>query len=213
MAEALGTAAGREPHDDVNAASASFAELIGRVRSGDEAAAQTLVRNYEPAIRRAVRLRLDPRLQRIYDSMDICQAVLASFFVRAASGQYELDTPEQLLKLLATMARHKVGHARRDQRAARRDMRREVSGDAEEHQVRSPGGTPSRLLAARELLELTYSRLTEDERRIVELRQQGQDWAAIAAALGGSADALRKKLTRALARVSAELGLDDPEDE
>ncbi len=203
-----------EPHDPAaGAESASFPELIRRVRAGEEEAARTLVRNYEPAIRRAVRLRLDPRLQRVYDSMDICQAVLASFFVRAASGQYELDTPEQPLKLLATMARHKVGKARRGQLAARRDARREIAGDAEEHQVKSPGGTPSRQIAARELLEMAYSRLSEDERRIVELRQQGHDWPAIAASLGGSAEALRKKLTRALARISDELGLDDADDE
>ena len=33
--------------------------------------------------------------------MDICQSVMASFFVRAALGQYQLNTPEQLLNLLA----------------------------------------------------------------------------------------------------------------
>src|ERR1043166_5920283 len=93
----------------------SFADLIRRVRTGDADAATEIVREYEPAIRRSLRLRLDPRLRRTADSMDICQAVLCSFFVRAASGQYELETPEQLLKLLATMARHKAQKVRRDQ--------------------------------------------------------------------------------------------------
>ena len=52
-------------------------------------------------VRFEARLRLtDPRLRRQYDSLDICQSVLASFFVRAAAGQYDLDRPEQLLKLL-----------------------------------------------------------------------------------------------------------------
>ena len=36
----------------------------------------------------------DVRLRRVLDSTDICQSVLASFFVRAALGQYDLDTPE-----------------------------------------------------------------------------------------------------------------------
>src|SRR5438270_6266312 len=86
-----------------------FQDLIRRVRAGDEAAAAELVRRYEPAIRRAVRIRLaDTRLARAFDSMDVCQSVLASFFVRAALGQYELDTPDQLLRLLATMVRHKL---------------------------------------------------------------------------------------------------------
>ena len=33
---------------------------------------------------------------------------MASFFIRAASGQYELDSPEQLQKLLAAMAKNKL---------------------------------------------------------------------------------------------------------
>src|SRR6266480_4019842 len=108
----------------------SFRDLIGRVRKGEQSAAAELVRRYEPAIRRAVRFRLtDPRLRRTCDSMDVCQSVLLSFFVRAASGQYDLDSPEQLLRLLTTMARnklisqvHKHGAARRDYHRLQRDL-------------------------------------------------------------------------------------------
>ena len=58
-----------------------FPDLITRVRGGDSAAAAELVRRYEPAIRRVVRLRLtDQRLRRAFDSMDVCQSVLGSFF-------------------------------------------------------------------------------------------------------------------------------------
>src|SRR5436190_19412627 len=97
----------------------SFTDLIRLIRNGDADAAAELVRRYEPAIRRSLRLRLDPRLRRTCDSMDICQAVMGSFFVRAASGQYDLETPEELLKLLATMARYKLQKTRRDQYRAR----------------------------------------------------------------------------------------------
>ena len=87
----------------------SIDELIRRVRAGDQDAAAVLVKRYEPAIRRAVRFRLaDARLGPLLDSMDICQSVLGSFFIRAATGQYKLETPEQLLKLLTTMARNKL---------------------------------------------------------------------------------------------------------
>src|SRR3954447_8804555 len=102
----------------------SFQELIGRVRKGDERAAAELVRRYEPAIRRAVRFRLtDPRLRRTCDSMDICQSVLLSFFVRAASGQYDLETAEQLLRLLTTMSRNSLLTQAGLQGAPRRDHR------------------------------------------------------------------------------------------
>jgi RNA polymerase sigma-70 factor (ECF subfamily) len=191
----------------------SFADLIRRVRGGDEAAAAEVVRLYEPAIRRSVRPRLDPRLRRTYDSTDLSQAVLCSFFLRAAAGQYQLETPEQLLKLLASMARHKLAKAGRRQRAARRDDRRVEAGRAEERDLRAPDPGPSEQVADRELFQEVLRRLSPEERRLVELRHEGRDWAAIAAACGGSPEALRKQLARALARVADQLGLDGGIDE
>jgi RNA polymerase sigma factor (sigma-70 family) len=195
--------------ESLMAAETSFAELIRRVRGGDAEAATELVRQYEPAIRRSLRLRLDPRLRRTCDSMDICQAVLCSFFVRAASGQFELETSEQLLKLLGTMARHKLTKARRDELRAKRDARRVAATPADEQALAGTASTPSRQIAAKELLAEVHRRLSEDERRLVDLRSQGCDWATIGAELGGSPEALRKKLARAVARVSDELGLDE----
>ena len=120
-----------------------FQDLIRRVRAGDEQAAAELVRSYEPAIRRAVRIRLaDTRLARAFDSMDICQSVMASFFVRAALGQYELDAPEQLLKLLATMARHKLADQVDKERAECRDNRRVEEGSAETREIVAAADQP-----------------------------------------------------------------------
>ena len=51
--------------------------------------------------------------------------------------------------------------------------------------------------------------LSPEERRILELRNEGSDWASIASELGGSAESLRRKLSRALDRVAEQLGLDD----
>jgi RNA polymerase sigma factor (sigma-70 family) len=187
-----------------------FQQLLLRVRAGDEAAATELVRRYEPAIRRAVRIRLgDTRLARAFDSMDVCQSVMASFFVRAALGQYELDTPEQLLKLLATMARHKLADRVDRERADCRDNRRVEEGSADTREVAASASSPSKQASARELLQEVQRRLSPDERQLVELRQQGLDWAAIAGRLGGSAEALRKRLARATDRIAQELGLDE----
>src|ERR1700730_8956787 len=103
----------------------SFDAFIHRVRGGDEQAAAELVRLYEPEIRREVRLRLrDSRLRRDFDSVDICQSVLASFFVRAALGQYELEEPNQLIRLLVTMTRNKLIGKVRKMHSQTRDHRR-----------------------------------------------------------------------------------------
>jgi RNA polymerase sigma-70 factor (ECF subfamily) len=190
---------------------ASFQDLLGRARAGDEQAAAELVRRYEPAIRRAARLRLrDSRLGRILDSMDICQSVLASFFVRNALGQYDLDTPEQLLRLLATMTRNKLVNQMHRQRAARRDLRRVAAGiEAVEVAADHPG--PSSLVAARELLQEARRRLSPEELQLLERRERGDNWAAIAAELDGNPETLRKRLNRAIDRVAHQIGLDEPE--
>ena len=69
--------------------------------------------------------------------------------------------------------------------------------------------TPSRIVAARDLLEHIRQRLTTDERRVVDLRGQGEEWGAIAAALGGTTDGRRMQLTRALDRVLREMGIEE----
>lgn len=192
----------------------AFRALIERIRAGDERAAEELVREYEPMIRRAARVRLaDPRLGRVLDSMDVCQSVLASFFVRAAMGQYELNTPDQLLRLLATMARNKTANQAKSHRAAKRDVRREDHGDFVADGLADRNGTPSRLCTARELLEEAEKRLSADERQIMERRQEGAGWDDIAAEQGGTAEGLRKKLSRAVARIAKEIGLDESDDD
>jgi RNA polymerase sigma factor (sigma-70 family) len=191
-----------------------FRELIGRVRTGDQDAASELVRQYEPTIRRVVRVRLtDTRLRTALDSMDICQSVMASFFVRAALGQYELETPDQLLKLLATMTRNKLVDQARKQHVDRRENLPATPSSSGNENFVAAGPSPSRELAARDLLQEVRRRLTREERELLELRDQGLNWAEIAAARNGSPDALRVRLARAIDRVSAQLGLEDYRDE
>jgi hypothetical protein len=191
----------------------SFADFIRRVRAGDGRAAEELCRRYEPLIRMEVRLRLrDPRLRRHFDEEDVCQSVLASFCLRAAAGQFDLDAPEQLPRLLAVMTRNKVSAQVRRHHAGRRDYRR-----AEALEPGSDGAardtSPSQAVAFGELLDEFRRRLTDEERQLAELRVQGQPWSKVAAVLGGKPDARRIQLERAVRRVARELGLEHDEDE
>src|SRR5262249_9933886 len=141
----------------------SFHDLMRRVRSGDEEAAAELARIYQPEIRRIVRVRLArPTLQGHLDSAAICQSVLAAFLVRAASGQWDLQTPGQLLKLLATMARNKLRDQVRRQRAARRLAPETRVGTAALETVPDKGDSPSQTAALRELLRETRRRLSAE---------------------------------------------------
>ena len=189
--------------------SAPLGELIDQVRRGDERAAEELVRRYEPLIRQRVRIGLrmqDERLGRVFDSMDVCQSVLASFFFRAASGQYDLEQPGQLVALLTRMAKNKLSHRVVEQQAQRRDVRRDGGVDSVEAVDPQPG--PERRVAGRELLEAVRARLGAEERGIADRRGEGRSWAEIAEEFGGTGDARRKQLARALDRIAVDLGLD-----
>jgi RNA polymerase sigma-70 factor (ECF subfamily) len=186
-------------------------DLLRRIRGGDQEAAAELVRQYEAEIRRAVRLRLtDPRLRRVLDSTDICQSVLANFFVRVAAGQLDIDEPQKLLRLLSAMARNKVLDKARRQQAGRRDQRRvEADPAAALDGLVDPAPGPSQVVAGQELLRQVRERLSAEERDLADQRAAGRDWAAIAAGRGASPEALRKQLARALDRVARQLGLEE----
>lgn len=185
---------------------ASFRDLLRRVRDGDESAAAELVKAYEPPVRRAVRTPLtDNRLRYVLDSGDISQTVFANFFARAADDQFDLADPEHLLGLLVTMARNNVRDEARRDRAGVRDRRRVA--DAPDHclnGVLSSEPTPSGDAASREFADRLYRQLAPDERVLLERRVAGDDWNEIAESLGGTPSGLRKKLSRAVKRIVGE---------
>ena len=187
----------------------SFLDLLNRTRTGDDAAAATLVERYEPQIRRVIRIRLtDPLLRQTMDSMDICQSILGDFFLRAATGQFDLQSPEQLIKLLSTMARNKLTNHANAQQAAKRDMRRRASADVGEMNLAHDQESPSMIVSRRELLERARYALSTEEQMVAELRVDNTPWDEIADQYGGTAESQRKKYARAMDRVATELGLD-----
>jgi len=190
---------------------AGYAEFLARIRQGDDQAAEELVRLCEPEIRLEIRswLRMrNPSLRRVFDSMDICQAVLASFFLRAAVGEFDIDEPRQLVPLLVGMARNKLAEQVRFHQRDRRDVRKVQAADSAFDPAARQTETPSQIVALRDLLEAFRQRLSAEERSVADLRAQGLDWEAVARTLGGSPESRRKQLARARVRVERELGLD-----
>lgn len=187
-----------------------FTQLVAKVRAGDGRAAAELVRGYEPYIRREVRLHLlDNGLRRTFDSMDVCQSVLASFFLRASAGEYDLEQPDQLVRLLVVMARNKLASLARRQTALRRSNQGKVAADEGLDFAASPDPTPSAQVIDAELLSRAKAALSEEERRMVEARGEGRSWAEIAEAMGGKPQARRVQLSRAMDRIAAQFGLDE----
>ena len=177
-----------------------FATLIARVRQGDHDAAELLVRHYEPIIRREVRLSLvDPRLVRLFDSIDVSQSVFASFFSRSAHGRFDLNDADQLAALLLRMARNKLASRSRNAKRKKRDFRRIVA--LEQHAIQclmSSDPEPCDRISRAEQIQLIHDQLSSENLELLELRSQGVPWVEIARLIGGTSQARRVQLMRAL---------------
>jgi hypothetical protein len=186
-----------------------FEELIRLARAGDETASASLTREFEPFIRRFVRFRMRgrsdlDRLRPELDSADICQSVFKSLFVGLRDGRFELCRPEQLQKLLAAMVRFKVATKARRLSVTLREV---LELGATQDRV-DAGPAPEKVVEDRDLLETILKRFEGDELDLLVRRLDDQPWTAIAAAVGGTPEGLRKKLTRALERVRDHPGLE-----
>ncbi len=190
--------------------SQNFAEFISRIRAGDTSAAEQLVREYEPLIRREVRMKMiDSRVNRVYDSIDFSQAVMASFFLRAQQGEFELRDPRDLVRLLVTMAKNKIASGARRLLSEKRDGQRDEYSPPMFEQVPDVTDTPSRVVELVDLIQEAKRRLTEEESQLAEYRHQGKSWEEIAELMQSSPSACRMKLVRAFDRVTQELGIGD----
>jgi len=124
-----------------------------------------------------------------------------------SAGELLLRDPQQLTALLLTMARNKLYDRVREAQADRRDARR-IDGGGEDAlaAVADPGQSPSEMLSAREVLDLVNEQLTSEERFLVEQRMAGRPWEDLAAELGASPEAVRKRMTRAIDEAAERLG-------
>jgi len=183
-----------------------FLDLIRRVRSGDEDAATALVAQFEPFILRVVRFRMRhrgdyDRLRHDVGSIDVCQSVFKSLFARLKDGRFDLNQPKDIEKLLSAMIRFKIANKARRLSVVWREVRSDPAPT--EHVDPRPG--PEKSVDDKDLSEIIFKLFSVDELEILNRRLDDQSWPDIAAAVGGTAEALRKKLERAFERVR-----DDP---
>lgn len=175
-------------------------ELMPRIRKGDHAAQQAFYLEFEEQMRREVRLRVrfDSHFRRLFESVDIYQEVMKSFFLRTQKGEYELEQPAQIYALLKTMVRHKVSKKRRWLSADQRQEYQQKNISPESWQLlASRRDVNQQVLENQEALQGILSKLNDDERRMAELQLAGHSWKEIAEQCGGTANSCRMKLTRA----------------
>jgi hypothetical protein len=134
--------------------------------------------------------------------------VLASFFLRAASGQFDLSAPAQLVALLTKMAHNKLAMHARSEYRQRRDIRRATQLPVElpESPLRAP--QPVKQLADRDLLAQAFELMEPQVREMADSRAEGAEWTDNASKYGGTAEGRRKQFRRARDRIAETLQID-----
>ena len=186
---------------------AAFAEVMGRLRAGDQAAAAEVFRRFANRLIGLARTHLDRRLRQKVDPEDVMQSALKSFFVRHADGEFDLSDWDTLWSMLVVITLRKCGHKAEHFRAAARDVKREQAPlDPEElaSSWKAISGEPTpeqAALLAEEVQQVMASLEDDRERQIVELSLQGYSVPEISARLGRSERTVQRVLTRVRKRL------------
>jgi RNA polymerase sigma factor (sigma-70 family) len=183
-----------------------FVDLMERVRANDQDAVAELINQYEPFVRREIRIgMIRTPLRRLVDSLDVTQSVWISFFKRTSAGDYEINSPEQLQALLISMARKKLASQFRRHHRLKRDLSRSIVGAPLDYVV-DRQEDPCQQAQYNELLVTLTDKLSHEERQIAELRRDSLTWAEVANRMGGTAQGRRMQINRAVDRLTTELG-------
>src|SRR5579884_352482 len=109
----------------------SFADLMARLRAGEDRAASQVFQRFVARLIVLARGRLSGRLRQKVDAEDVLQSVFHSFFARYADGQFVLHDWDSLWGLLTSITLRKCARHAEHFQAARRDVRREAAPPAE----------------------------------------------------------------------------------
>jgi RNA polymerase sigma-70 factor (ECF subfamily) len=201
------------PSDDLLARSLSPGDLpdlnrsltlLALAQAGDRGALEDLVRRYQDRLRRIVRIQLgSSSLRRQYDSMDIVQSTFAAALPKI--GDLHPRSAAGLLGWLALIATNQIRDAHDHVHARKRDIAREDRDEDAQAPISAGGTRPgdAALLAeVRELLDEEVSKLPDEQRRVVVLRDYcGEEWDRIAGELDRANGATRQLHQRAWIRL------------
>ncbi len=157
----------------------SFADLMTRLRDGDEPAAALIFHRFTHRLIGLARCHLHTLLRQKMDPEDVMQSVFRSFFARQTEQPYQLDDWNSLWSLLARLTVRKCGHHIEKFLTARRDIRLEVQPrpTAEESvagwEAISRDPTPSEAAILAETVQELMRDLDERDRQILALSLQG----------------------------------------
>ena len=175
-------------------------DLLVLYQEGDQRAASAIFDRYVIRLVALVRKRLSAKLARRVDPEDVVQSAYRSFFAAAQQDRYVLQRAGDLWRLLAAIALNKLQKQVERQTAARRDIHREQPPAPDDStppaEPAAPDPSAEEQAAVVEQLELVMQRAAPPQRRILEMRLQGQTIEQIATAVQRSERTVRRLLEK-----------------
>ena len=159
--------------------------LLERFRAGEERAATELFERFAKRLGSLVQSRLSSKLARRLDAEDVVLSAYRSFFVRARDGQFAVDEPGDLWRLLAQITLNKLYRSAARHNAGRRSLDREQDEVIDwANRAADAATSPELEVIVADQLEHLMSQLPEATCRVLELRLHGHDADEIASLVG-----------------------------
>ncbi|MCG6118579.1 MAG: sigma-70 family RNA polymerase sigma factor [Aquimonas sp.] len=172
--------------------------LLQRIRDGDSAARSALVARIGPLLQRFARGRVPQLLRHQHDTADLLQITWLRVLERLP--QIRTDSPDDFFAYLRTVLINALRETLRRRGAS------PVIGPGGEDDAAASAALPTAEVDPDDWLayEQSLQRLEPAHRALVLMRFEfGMSFAEIAAELGESADGVRMKLNRAIARMAS----------
>jgi RNA polymerase sigma-70 factor (ECF subfamily) len=176
----------------------TFARLMARLRSGEDAAAREVFERFAGRLLALTRSRLNRLLARKVDPEDVVQSAFKSFFVRHRAGKLDVADRDGLWNLLTLITLRKCADRAEYFLAERRDAAREATGSAGGD---GPGAwlvaldrepRPEEAVILAETVERLFQDVSAHERPILELSLQGYTAPEISTRLGRAERSVRR---------------------
>jgi RNA polymerase sigma-70 factor (ECF subfamily) len=154
--------------------------LLVRFRDGEQDAATALYLRYAKRLQSLARKQTAADLAQRFDPEDVVQSVFRTFFRRVVQGHYDIPAGDELWRLFLVISLNKIRDLAAYHRAAKRDVAttvRESNGAS----AKATASDTEALGALQMVIDEILAGLPEVQRRMVELRIEGHDIAAIAA--------------------------------
>jgi RNA polymerase sigma-70 factor (ECF subfamily) len=176
----------------------SFADVMARLRAGDEAAAQAVFERFVGKLVKRARQQFDAVLRRKIDPEDVVQSAYKSFFVRYGEGKLEVHDWHSLWGLLTVITLRKCFDRVEYHRAECRNVEREAAahpgaaGTEPWWEAVSREPTPEEATVLAETIEQILRELPASARPIFELSLQGYTAREISQQIGRAERSVRR---------------------